>query len=210
MRHYCSLLLQAILAGICITLGGAVFLNIESKMIGSVLFTLGLFTICTRGYALYTGKVSYCLDHKPSYILDVITIWVGNFFGTFFGAFCFLHTRIAPTIVAKAESLCEAKLADGYLSLFILGIFCNMLIYIAVDGFKKIPHEVGKYIGLFLGVIVFILCGFEHSIADMFYFSVAGWSVKAWIAVLVITAGNAVGGMLLPALDKVVAWINEK
>lgn len=57
------------------------------------------------------------------------------------------------------------------MSLFILGIFCNLLIFVAVDGFKENPHEIGKYLSLFFGVSVFIICGFEHCVADMFYFS---------------------------------------
>ena len=50
---------------------------------------------------------------------------------------------------------------DDLLSIFILSIFCNILMFIAVDGFKNNPHEIGKYVGIFLGVTVFILCGFE-------------------------------------------------
>jgi formate/nitrite transporter FocA (FNT family) len=67
---------------------------------------------------------------------------------------------------------------------------------------------VGKYLSLFLGVIVFILCGFEHCIANMFYISMAGmWSGKAFVFLLVNTLGNAVGGWIIPvakkAMDKI-------
>ena len=82
-----------------------------------------------------------------------------------------------------------------------LGILCNIFIYVGVDGFRNNPHEVGKYLSLFFGVMVFILCGFEHCVADMFYFWVSGsWSGRAVICLLVITLGNAVGGVLLPLL----------
>ena len=73
------------------------------------------------------------------------------------------------------------------------------MMFVAVDGFRNNPHEIGKYLGVFLGVIVFILCGFEHCIANMYYFSVANlWSGKAVAYLLVMTAGNACGGVLVP------------
>ena len=83
--------------------------------------------------------------------------------------------------------------------LFLLAVFCNMLIYIAVEGYNKNPHEVGKYLALFFGVVVFILSGFEHCVANMYYFSIAGmWSGKTLLYVLVMTAGNSVGGWVFP------------
>jgi formate/nitrite transporter FocA (FNT family) len=71
--------------------------------------------------------------------------------------------------------------------------------FIAVDGFKNNPHELGKYIGIFMGVIVFILCGFEHCVANMYYFSVANmWSIKALGYLLVMSFGNGCGGVIIP------------
>ena len=46
-------------AGLCIALGGTVFLSSDSKILGAVLFTVGLFTICTFEFSLFTGKVCY-------------------------------------------------------------------------------------------------------------------------------------------------------
>jgi formate/nitrite transporter FocA (FNT family) len=107
-------------------------------------------------------------------------------------------TRVAG-IAEKATALSQAKLDDNLLSIFVLSIFCNILMFIAVDGYKNNPHEVGKYIGIFMGVTVFILCGFEHCVANMFYFSVANvWSGKAFLYMLVMTLGNACGGVIIP------------
>ena len=115
-------------------------------------------------------------------------------------------TRIAPALVEKAQGLCETKLGDGLGSIFLLAVFCNMLIYIAVEGYNKNPHEVGKYLALFFGVVVFILSGFEHCVANMYYFSIAGmWSGKTLLYVLVMTAGNSVGGWVFPVCRRAVA-----
>lgn len=194
------------MAGIAIALGGTVFLSVDNKIIGAVAFTVGLFCVCTMGFSLFTGKVCYALDNDKAYAANLIIIWLGNFAGTFLTAWVLSLTRVAPTISEKATALAETKLSDGLLSIFILAIFCNIMIYIAVDGFNNNPHELGKYLALFFGVVVFILCGFEHCIANMFYFSVAGaWSARTLLYVLVMTAGNAVGGLILPTLRKIVA-----
>ena len=194
-----KIFLSGTLAGVCIALGGTAYLSMESKLAGAVFFTVGLFVICIFGLHLFTGKVCYVFDNDKGYALDLLFIWLGNLAGTFLVAFLENQTRIGPALAEKAAGLCEAKLADGRLSIFILAVFCNIMIYIAVEGFKNAPHDVGRYIALFLGVAVFILCGFEHCVANMYYFSVAGaWSGHAVAHLLVMTAGNAVGGVVFP------------
>ena len=86
MKKYLSIFLYAILAGICIGLGGTVFLRVKDaftggNVVGALLFTVGLFTICTRGYNLFTGKACYLFDNKPSYLLTLLVIWIGNLLG---------------------------------------------------------------------------------------------------------------------------------
>lgn len=194
---------SGMLAGVCIAIGGTVFLSLDNKVLGAFLFTAGLFTICTQGLHLFTGKVCYIFEKDKSYALDIPFIWLGNLAGTWGTAQMVRCTRIGAALAEKAAGLCETKLGDSLISIFLLAIFCNILIYIAVEGFNKIPHEVGKYLALFFGVVVFILCGFEHCIADMFYFSMAGaWSSCAVVRLFVITMGNAVGGIIFPEARK--------
>ena len=188
-----------VLAGISIAIGGTVFLSCDSKVIGALFFSVGLFTICTFGFNLFTGKVCYVFERDAAYALDLPVIWLGNLCGTWLTAAVEKGTRIAPALAEKAVTMCTTKLNDSVLSIFILAVLCDILIFIAVDGFGKNPHELGKYLSLLFGVIVFIVCGFEHCVADMYYISIAGmWSGKAFLYVLVMTAGNAVGGVLFP------------
>lgn len=197
-----SVFLNAVLAGICIALGGIAFLSIENKIVGALFFTLGLFTIVTMKFNLFTGKVAYVFDNKPSYILDVFIIWGGNFIGTFLTAAAVNLTRIAD-IGRRAASMCETKLNDSLLSVFLLAVFCNVMIFIAVDGFAKNPHQLGKYLSLFFGVAGFIVCGYEHCVANMFYLSVANmWSAKAFLYLVVMTLGNTVGAWIIPLTRK--------
>ena len=203
--NYGKTFIGAVLAGIAIGLGGLVFLSVDNKVIGSFLFTIGLFTVCTMGFNLFTGKVCYTFQNDTAYKIGLPVIWLGNLAGTGLTAGCAWMTRVAPAVSEKAMGLCQTKLGDSYASLFFLGILCNIFIYIAVDGYKNNPHELGKYLALLFGVMVFILMGTEHCVADMFYFWMGGvWSGHAVAAILVITLGNTVGGVLFPLLRRII------
>lgn len=203
MKKVFGIFVKAILAGFCIGVGGTVFLALlpTCRPLGAVLFTVGLFTICTNGFNLFTGKACYILDNKPSYLGTLLVIWVGNLLGACLMGLIIHLTRLSPAYTEAAQSLVAAKNGDTLLSLFFLGFACNVLIYIAVDGYKSNPHELGKYLALLLGVAVFILAGTEHSVADMFYYAAAGeiFTGQALLRLVVISLGNVAGGLLLPA-----------
>ncbi len=201
MKENGRIFLKAAAAGITIGIGGAVYLTLENKVIGAVLFGVGLYTIVLNGLFLYTGKVGYLISakDKKAYILQLIFTWLGNFAGTALAAAAISATRIR-NLRRTAEVICKTKLADTPHSILILAVFCGILMYVAVDGFR----EKGNPLILFFCVTVFILCGFEHCIANMFYFSLAGaWSLRAVIYLLLMTLGNSVGGILLPLVKKV-------
>lgn len=200
MKKYINMFIQAIGAGLVIAIGGTVYLSLENKIVGSLLFTAGLYAIVLNGFYLFTGKIGYFVGEKEKgkYFLVLVMTWLGNLTGTSIGAFAMLQTRIAG-IKENAYAISQAKLEDNLVSIFVLAIFCGMLMYIAVDGYKKCANP----IILFLCVSVFILSGFEHCIANMFYFSLAGvWAGKTVLYLLVMTAGNSVGGMLIPVIKK--------
>ena len=202
MKNTLKTFIYAIIGGLCISIGGCAFLASESKAVGAVFFVVGLFTICTFGFNLFTGKVCCALENRPGYILDLIVIWFGNLIGCLISGGLLRLTRLTA-FMEKANSVCDTKLGDNLLSIFVLAIFCNILIYIAVDGYKNNPHEIGKYLALFFGVAVFVLCGFEHCVANMFYITAAGrWSGQAVLFIIVNTFGNAAGGLLIPSLKK--------
>ena len=204
MKKTVAVFLKAILAGFCIGLGGVVFLALlpTNKPLGAVLFAIGLFTICTHGFNLFTGKACYILDNKPSYLGTLVVIWVGNLIGAFCMAALMHCTRVSGAYTEAAQGLIAAKNGDSLGSLFVLGMLCNVLIYIAVDGYKNNPHEIGKYIALIFGVAVFILAGTEHSVADMFYYAAAGelFTGEGILRLVIISLGNVVGGLILPAI----------
>lgn len=195
-------ILLATLAGICIGLGGTVFLSVDNKVVGAALFSIGLLTILAFGFNLFTGKVGYALDNKPSYIGTLALIWLGNLIGTGLMAALVRFTRIYDALGTKVEGIVDAKLADNPVSILLLAIGCGMCMFIAVDQYKKQDCTV-KALFVVFPVMVFILCSFEHCIANMFYFALAGsFTVKTLVYLLIMTAGNSIGGMLIPAFTK--------
>ncbi len=195
-------LLKSILAGIMIAIGGTVYLSLENKVFGSIFFTIGLFGVVVYSFNLYTGKIGYLINNfNFKYIKELIITLIGNFIGTFFVGFILRYTRIYSLINENAVKIVNVKLSDSIYSILILSFFCGLLMYFAVNGYKEIKDG-GKYLAIFLGVIVFILCGFEHCIANMYYFTVANaWSFISFKYLLVMILGNSIGGCLIPIFN---------
>lgn len=198
-------LIKGILAGIMIGIGGCVNLSLNNKVLGAVFFGIGLFVIVTRQLNLFTGKIGYVVNNDLSYLKEVIFTLFGNFIGTFLIAKALKYTRISNLIITKATNLSNIKLSDNLVSIFILSVLCGILMFIAVDGYKNMKDEIAKYLSVFLCVIVFILSGFEHSIANMYYFAMAKvniWSFKVALYLFVMILGNTCGGILIPLCEK--------
>ncbi len=191
--------LSGVCAGLLITLGGSVFLACESRYAGAVLFSVALLCICLKGYSLFTGKVGSIPEKHGREELSVLFLGLlGNLIGTVIGGL--LVRCAAPNLGAAAEALCAGKFAQTGLQTFLRGLFCGVLMYLAVS----IYLDRKDIVGILFCIPVFILSGFEHSIADMFYFAAAGiFSLEAIVFVALVVLGNSVGGMLLPALGMI-------
>ena len=197
------------LAGIFIGLAGTVYLSVPNQFAGSFLFGFGLLTIVCYGFKLYTGAIGYLVNQGRNtlkYAGNLVIIWIGNWIGTWLVGTMLQYSRVGEALARKAAGLCAVKSADNWMSLLILGFFCGMLMYLAVESFRRkeeIPAP-GRILMVLLCVMIFILSGFEHCIADMFYFSAAGaWNEKTFKVILIITAGNSLGGFLLPAAEMI-------
>lgn len=205
MKYNIEILIKSILAGIMIGIGGTIYLSLDNKIVGSILFAIGLFIIVVYSFNLYTGKIGYLINNfNKKYIRELIITLIGNFIGTLFVGFILKYTRIYTMISEKAKTLADIKLNDTLISILILSFFCGILMYLAVNTYKEVK-DIGKYLAVFLGVIVFILCGFEHYIANMYYFTVSStWSLNTLLYLLVMILGNSLGGILIPLCNKVI------
>ena len=197
IKESISILLKGIYAGIMIGIGGTIYLSIANQVVGAILFAIGLLTICVYKMNLYTGMIGYILENKLGYLKTLTFTLLGNLLGTIITALLILNTRIA-NISIIAREMAIIKISDNYLSIFILSVFCGILMYIAVNNFKKGEDSIIKYLSIFICVVVFILCGFEHCIANMYYISLAkAWSFKSAISMLFMIFGNSVGAIIM-------------
>ena len=190
-------ILSGISAGVCICLGGAVFLACENRFAGAILFSVALLCICMKGYALFTGKVGYIPEaHDKEAVSLLLLALLGNTIATVAGGY--LIALGLPKLKAAAETLCLSKLDQQWWETLIRGTFCGILMYLAVSTYRdnKTP------LGIIFCIPVFILSGFEHSIADIFYFAASGIvSLKAFVFLWLVILGNSIGGMLLPIVN---------
>lgn len=161
------LVFPSILAGICISLGGCVYLSV-SGIAGAVLFGFGLLVILVQQYKLYTGVVGFIDFNKPfSELFRVTGILIFNIVG------CILTgeaLRIAnPSLIEWSSDIIQARQELSPLSVFILAVGCGFIMTAIVSCYKLR----GDFWALFLGIPLFILCGLIHCIADAFYISVS-------------------------------------
>lgn len=195
---------KSILSGILISIGGCVYLSsitLGYSWFGALLFSGGLYAICVYGFNLYTGKVGYIAYNfkDAKYIIFVLQICIVNILTTFLLGL--LIGSCFPSIHEAAVKSYTAKLSSPYLKDLVSAIFCGMLMFLAVDTWKK-----GNKIGLFIYVPVFIICGFDHSIANSFYngasFGDYTFTLENLLFVLIVILGNGLGGMVFPLLTR--------
>ncbi len=152
---------------------------------------------------LFTGKIGYLIFQKPVYLIELGITWLGNLVGTYILAWMVRNTRLYEGVADRVLGVSSLKLGDSFLSIFLLAILCGLLMFIAVDLYRNLQGSMLKCIAVFVPVMVFILSGFEHVIANMFYFSLANvWDGHTLVSVIVMTIGNSVGGLLIPAYLK--------
>ena len=191
---------DGIAAGLLITIGCCVFLALagdaSTKWVGAILFSVALLTICYKGYSLYTGRIGFILENlNKDYISGLFLGLLGNVIAT---AVVGIAVQYAiPSLNDAAFAACTARLTQEWWQTLIRGIMCGVLMYVAVAIYK----EKKSIVGVLFAIPVFILSGFEHSIADMGYFAIAGiYSVEAFGFIWLVILGNSLGALILPAL----------
>ena len=193
-----SWLIDGILAGCMVSIGGTVLLSCDNRYLGALLFCIALLAICYFGFNLYTGKVGFLLgDHSAETLKLTFTGLLGNFLGTLL--FGLLIAAALPQLREAALAACEKRLTQLPMQTLLRGCFCGLLMYVAVWTFR----EKKTVLGILFCIPVFVLSGFEHSIADMFYFSLAGtvFRAQSLLFLLLVVLGNSIGGLFIPFLQ---------
>ena len=220
---YLKVLLFGVFAGLAIGLGSFAFTivsaylpSIGGKIFASALFSIGLILVCVLGLQLYTGKIGTVFDDRSKLVENAINLpimLIGNAIGAFaLGILChfiFQNVEVINTkIIAISNAKMDPTLVDPHNSVFLEGIFCGALVYIAVYLFKNLQNYAMKIIGIITAVTLFVYCGFQHCIANMFYFGMAfNWQIGMLWNLLIVILTNSVGALLVRCLVHLAAII---
>ncbi len=204
-----------------------------AKLVGALVFPAGMAMVLVAGSELFTGNnliILAVLTGKTSVgkmLKNWFFVYLGNFLGAAFVAVLVVygHTpdlfqgALATAIVNAAKARTDLSVMDA----FVRGILCNILVCIAVWMSFAAKRVSGKLMTSFWPVMLFVLCGFEHCIADM-YFGVAGlltaseYQIAAeglnWFNFLIksllpITLGNLVGGAGIVGCGYYLAYLHR-
>lgn len=200
MKKRTAEFIKSILAGVMISIGGTVFLSCENRYVGAFFFSVGLVAVVMLGLNLYTGKIGYVFDNDRLFAVDTALSILGNLVGC-------VAVGLMQSSKGNVASIVAAKLDKSIPSLFVDAVLCGVLIFVCVDIYKKKNTP----IAIFLCIPTFILCGFEHSVADMFYIVNARvFTADAALFLLIVVLGNAVGGLIIPLALKLASRLGRE
>jgi len=217
---YLKTLFSGILAGLAIGLGSFLFLLFRflipgqgGLMFASMIFSVGLTLVCVFSLNLYTGKIGLFLDVREKIkenSINLPIILLGNAIGAFgMGVifhFIFMGWTDFVNSFSNASSITAAKCGSD--TVFMQGILCGALVYVAVYLYKNLENWAMKIIGIIVAVTLFVYCGFQHCIANMFYFAFEfNWSIDVLWNLLIVILTNSVGALLVRCLVHLAAII---
>jgi len=211
-----SLITLSVLAGVFIGLGAAAYTMTmtgidpaygPNRILGGVVFSLGLVLVVVGGAELFTGNalmVMAAVDRKIM-IRDLLRCWTVVYFGNLAGALglagaIHLTGILAGPMGETAATIAEAKLALPWLHSFMRGVLCNVLVCLAIWLALGAKSVGGKILAIIFPISAFVALGFEHSVANMYLVpqgALAGSPIRlsaaltnlAWV-----TLGNILGG----------------
>ena len=224
-----SLTLLGLWAGVFIALGSLMFTLVASdaslgfaasRMLGGLVFSLGMVLVTVAGAELFTGNNLIVMAWASGRVssAELLRNWVVACAANFLGAaglalLVWLAAResmnggaVGRTVIGIASAKAQLSPATAFFS----GVLCNVLVCMAV-WLAQAGHSVtDKVLGVVFPIAAFVAAGFEHSIANVWLFAYAallgaplGWG-DALRNLVPVVAGNIVGGSLLVAL---VYWV---
>jgi len=221
--------IYGILAGIYISFGAIGAIMIQSggtldagiaKLLAGCVFSVGLMLILIPGAELFTGNILMTIgliDKRYKWtkvLMNWFVVYFGNFIGCLFIVWLMQHSGILGSVGATTPAgdvtieIASMKLSLPFYQEIIRGILCNMLVCLAVIMCISSTTIIGKIFGIFFPIMAFVLSGFEHSIANM-YFIPSGLAMKGefytkfftiFHNLIPVTIGNIIGGLVIVLL----------
>ena len=213
-------ILLGILAGVFIGFGGIGNILVSqtlggidaglARLAGASVFPVGLMLVVMCGAELFTGNnlMTLAFMNKKITLSQLFRNWslvyVANFIGSIVLAVAIFYSgTFTGDAATKAIAIAESKAALTVSQALIRGILCNVLVVLAVWMATAAQDIVSKIFACWFPIMLFVLCGFEHSVANMFFMPMGmmlGANVSIGQLVLnlvVVTIGNIIGGAIL-------------
>lgn len=211
-----QMLVLAILAGAFIGFGGAAYTAVmtgvdatygPARLLGGVVFSLGLILVIIGGAELFTGNalmVMATVDRKITLRLLLrswAVVYAGNLIGAAFLAVAFgLSGLLDGPMGSTAAKIPEAKAALLPFEAFVRGALCNAMVCLAIWLSFAARTVAGKVLAILWPISAFVLLGLEHSVANMYFFP-QGWMAGSGVTMtdalanlIWVTLGNIAGG----------------
>lgn len=239
-----QMLLLGVLAGAFIAFGGfsstVASHNISNvglaKLVTAVVFPVGLMLVVICGAELFTGNslMFVALFDKKigagQLMKNWILVYIGNFIGSVIVAFLISQSGLlgmgAGAVGATTIKIASYKAGLSFTNCIASGILCNIVVCLAVWGNTAAKDVASKVAISFFPIMAFVISGFEHSVANMYYFSMGifaksnetfvqasklsseklgnlTWS-GAWGNIIPVTIGNVIGGVIFVSL---IYWV---
>ena len=216
MKRRLKTLLKGIMGGVCNSIGGWLYLRARvdsgSIIAASFLFTTGSVFISHWFFYLFTGKIGFLLekddDVRTSKAIDLGIGLLGNVLGCMMMGFLIRLAAYDTNVLLfkQLEGIVSLKMGHDWYEALILSFFCGLLIHIGIDGMRRIDNPIGRYLVLFLCIGGFTLAGFEHSVANMFFYFLNGsYTLDAALSLLLLIVGNSLGGLAVSGVRLLVS-----
>ena len=219
---FLKVFLFGIFAGLAIGLGSLVYTVVSAYLtdttgmiFASALFSVGLILVCVLGLQLYTGKIGTVFDGETkrdvvNNAINLPIMLVGNTIGAFaLGILCHFIFMNVPEVANRIAAIALGKITSN--TVFLQGILCGALVYIAVYFFKNLQNYGLKIIGIITAVTLFVYCGFQHCIANMFYFGMDfSWKPEYLWNILIVILTNSIGALLVRCIVHLAAILAPK
>lgn len=185
---------EALMAGMIIgiaALGNVVSITGGSTIFGAILFCVGLVTILFERFKLVTGNFGNALQGRVSW-RDMLAMFIWNVIGVIIIALIRKLDTGFESLVPTLEKLVAAREARGWWRTILAGAGTGFLIQVAVENYKNNKSAWG----IMLPTAMFVFLGWNHCIADIFYYVLAG-SCKDILLVLMAVLGNFIGATVV-------------
>lgn len=154
------------------------------------MFSVALLVVIQSNLKLYTGQIGYLFEKKLK-AGDLFIILLNNLYGVGLVTIFSALTITSREAMNQLHLMTQQKFEKGFITIFLCGIFCGIMIYVAVHCKNTIITIVS--------IMIFILCGYEHCIALFPYFMFAP-SLESLVKFLLVMVGNSIGAIIMNLL----------